>query len=168
MIIRKYQPSDLEMVKEVTVICFDGVTMEQNLEERFGLIDGKDWAFRKARHLDVDISANEDGVFVAEAAGDVIGYVTTRLNSVTLVGNIPNFAVLPSYRNQGIGRLLLETGIAYLRNAGMEYVRIETLEQNPIGQHLYPSVGFQEFARQIHYVMPLTAVADAVREGEES
>jgi hypothetical protein len=33
--------------------------------------------------------------------------------------------------------------------------RIETLEQNPIGQHLYPSLGFQEFARQIHFIKPL-------------
>ena len=37
--------------------------------------------------------------------------------------------------------------------------KIETLEQNPIGRHLYPSLGFQEIARQIHYAMPLVGPA---------
>ena len=38
----------------------------------------------------------------------------------------------------------------------MTIAKIETLVQNPVGSHLYPSVGFQEVARQIHFAMPLT------------
>ena len=37
----------------------------------------------------------------------------------------------------------------------MTVARIETLEQNPIGRQLYPSLGFLEVARQIHFAMPL-------------
>jgi hypothetical protein len=37
----------------------------------------------------------------------------------------------------------------------MTIAKIETLEQNLIGRHLYPSLGFVEVARQIHYAMPL-------------
>jgi hypothetical protein len=37
----------------------------------------------------------------------------------------------------------------------MTVAKIETLEQNPIGRSLYPSLGFVEIARQIHYAMPL-------------
>ena len=37
----------------------------------------------------------------------------------------------------------------------MTAAKIETLEQNSIGRHLYPSLGFIEVARQIHYAMPL-------------
>jgi ribosomal protein S18 acetylase RimI-like enzyme len=155
MNIRKYQPADLEALKTITIICFDGVSMDQNIERRFGLIGEKDWRFRKARHVEDDVAANADGVFVAEVDGQVIGYVSTRVDAVTKIGGIPNFSVLPAYRNQGIGRRLLETAIAYLRQQGMLYARIETLEQNPIGQHLYPSVGFQEFARQIHFIRRL-------------
>lgn len=158
MRIRPFQPADLEQLKEITIICFDGVAMDQNLEQRFGLIAGKDWRFRKARHMDVDVEANPAGIFVAEVEGEVIGYVTTRVDPVTKIGGIPNFSVLPAQRNQGIGRRLLETAITYLREQGMLYARIETLEQNPIGQYLYPSVGFQEFARQIHFVMLLAPV----------
>ena len=38
----------------------------------------------------------------------------------------------------------------------MTVAKIETLEQNPVGRHLYPSVGFIEVARQVHSAMPLT------------
>ena len=38
----------------------------------------------------------------------------------------------------------------------MTVAKIETLEQNVIGRHLYPAIGFVEVARQIHYAMPLT------------
>ena len=37
----------------------------------------------------------------------------------------------------------------------MEVAKIETLDQNPVGQALYPSLGFTEVARQIHYAMRL-------------
>lgn len=153
--IRKYQEGDLDAIKEITIICFDGVSMDQNIEKRFGRVGEQDWQFRKARHIDADVAANADGIFVAEVEGVVAGYVSTRVDSVTQIGGIPNLGVLPAYRKQGIGRVLLETAITYLREQGMTYARIETLEQNPIGQHLYPSLGFQEFARQIHFIKPL-------------
>lgn len=153
--IRKYQEGDLDAIKQITLICFDGVSMDQNIEKRFGRVGEHDWQFRKARHIDADVAANAEGIFVAEVEGVVAGYVTTRIDPVTQIGGIPNLGVLPAYRKQGIGRVLLETAITYLREQGMTYARIETLEQNPIGQHLYPSLGFQEFARQIHFIKPL-------------
>jgi len=37
----------------------------------------------------------------------------------------------------------------------MTHAKIETLAQNAVGCHLYPSVGFEEVARQVHFVMAL-------------
>ncbi len=34
----------------------------------------------------------------------------------------------------------------------MVAVKIETLEQNPVGMYIYSKMGFQEVARQIHYL----------------
>ena len=56
-------------------------------------------------------------------------------------------------RGQGLGRRLIEHALAHFRAAGMTIAKIETLEQNAVGRHLYPSVGFVEVARQIHYAM---------------
>ena len=153
--IRKYRASDLEALKEITAICFEGVNIDQGIEELVGLVDGKDWRWRKKRHIDEDVVANAEGIFVAEVAGEVVGYVSTRIDPATKIGGIPNISVLPTYQKQGLGQKLLETALDYMAGQGMLYARIETLAQNEAGQHLYPKVGFQEVARQIHYIRRL-------------
>jgi hypothetical protein len=47
----------------------------------------------------------------------------------------------------------------------MQVAKIETLEQNPVGQKLYPSLGFVEVARQVHYAMRLTPPAPPQNSG---
>ena len=151
--IRKYQAADREVVKEIAIICFDGVSLDQNIEKLYGHIAGKDWKWRKGRQIEDDLDTNPIGVFVAEDGGKVIGYITTRVNSTSKMGRIPNLGVLPAHQGGGIGRKLIETAIAYLKDEGMEHVRIETLEQNVVGSHFYPSCGFKEVGRQIHYIL---------------
>ena len=157
MKIRPYQPSDLETLKTITAICFDGVCIDQNIEQLYGLIHGQDWRWRKKRHIDDDAAINAAGIFVAEEDGQIVGYVTTRVDPGAKVGGIPNFAVLPAYQQRGIGRKLLEKAVAYLAAEGMQFARIETLAQNEVGAHFYPKFGFQEVARQVHYVMPIAS-----------
>ena len=155
MAIRKFTGSDLQAVKDITAICFDGVCIDQNIEEMYGMIDGKSWQWRKVRHIDEDVAANADGIFVDEIDGLVIGYITTRIDDVTKIGGIPNIGVLPEYRGQKIGHKLMQTALDYFRDEGMTYAKIETLDQNDIGSVFYPKTGFKEVARQIHYAMPL-------------
>lgn len=155
MTIRPFSESDRQTLKDITAICFDGVSIDQNIERQFGLIDGKNWQWRKARHIDADIAANAPGIFVAEVDGRAAGYITTRIDRDSRIGGIPNIAVLPAYQGRGIGRALMRRGLDYLREEGMTFVRIETLDQNRIGSAFYPDMGFQEVARQIHYIMPL-------------
>lgn len=153
--IRKFKESDRPAIKEITAICFEGVSVDHAIEQRYGLVDGMDWRSRKVRHIDDDISADADGIFVAEADGQVIGYITARVDAETKIAGIPNLGVRPEYRGRGLGRTLIETAIRYAEESGMHYIRIETLAHNAVGQHLYPSCGFEEVARQIHYVRPL-------------
>ncbi len=157
MRIREYQESDRRHLKEITVICFNGVSIEKNIEELLGQIAGKDWAWRKARQIDDDIATNPNGIFVAEEDGRPIGYITTRVDHATKVGRIPNISVLPACRKSGVGRKLMDKAFEYLSSENMECVSIETLEQNAVGQKFYPSCGFREVARQIHYIKRLEA-----------
>jgi ribosomal protein S18 acetylase RimI-like enzyme len=143
------------VLKEITAVCFDGVSIDQNIEKRFGPIGGRTWQWRKVRHIDADVEANPDGVFVAEEDGRAVGYITTRIDRGSKIGWIPNMAVLPAYQGHGIGKALMQKALDYFREEGMAFAKIETLDQNPVGTHFYPKVGFVEVARQIHYVMPL-------------
>ena len=153
--LRVYRPDDLETIKQLTIDSFGGVTIEENLETALGILNGHDWRWRKARHLDEDVAANAAGIFVAEAESRVVGYITTRIDREAGKGRIPNLAVAAEFRGQGLGRILIEHALEYFRSECLAYAVIETMAQNAIGQHLYPACGFVEIARQAHFARKL-------------
>jgi ribosomal protein S18 acetylase RimI-like enzyme len=157
IVIRPYRQSDRDAVIALTVAAFDGVSIDHNLDLRLGPVAGRDWRWRKGRDVerDIDTPGSELAVAEYEDTGDVAGYVTLFMDHDSRIGWIRNLAVDAGLRGQGLGRRLLEHALDYFRANGMTVARIETLDQNPVGQHLYPSVGFQEIARQIHFAMPL-------------
>ncbi len=155
MIIRLYKPSDLDDLKRITIEGFAGTAIDQSVEHALGILNGHDWKWRKARHIDEDVEANATGIFVAEASSIILGYVTTRVDYDVGKGRIPNLAVDRSARGQGIGRMLIEHALEYFRREGMAFAMIETMDNNLVGQHLYPSCGFVETCRQIHFSLKL-------------
>ncbi len=153
--IRAYRPDDLETLQEITVVCFDGVSIDQNIEAKFGRFGDRDWQVRKAEHIREDAATNPEGIWVYEDQGTIAGFITTRVDHDSKIGHIPNMSVLPAYRGRGVGKVLLAAALDEFERQGMTAARIETLEQNDIGQSFYPRAGFQEVARQIHYAMVL-------------
>jgi ribosomal protein S18 acetylase RimI-like enzyme len=154
--IRSYRPEDLPRICAITIEGFDGVSIDRNIETHFGPVGGHDWAARKARSVEFDCSMQPDGIFIAEADGIVVGYITTYLDEHARIGRIPNLAVAATHREHGIATALIRHAVDWMRGRGMAMAKIETLEQNARGQSLYPKLGFVEVARQIHYVMPLS------------
>ncbi len=154
-VIRRYRESDRAALKEITALAFDGVSVDQNIERKYGIVAGKNWQFRKGQHIEWDIAAHPSGIFVAEVDGRPAGFIAARPNYETGIGGIPDMAVHPAHQGRGIGAALMKTALDYLASQGMQYARIETLEQNAVGQKFYPRLGFEEIARQIHYIMPL-------------
>ncbi len=153
--IRAYRIGDLEAIKCLTLEAFGGVTLEQNIEQSLGLLHGRDWRWRKSRHIDDDVAANPTGIFVAESRERLVGYITTRVERDASKGRIPNLAVAAEFRGQGLGRRLIEYALDYFRREKLEYALIETMAQNEVGQHLYPACGFVEVARQVHFARRL-------------
>jgi ribosomal protein S18 acetylase RimI-like enzyme len=155
MNIRLFHPDDLDHLKRITIEGFEGTAIDQNVERRFGILGNRDWRWRKARHIDEDCAANPAGIFVADEDGKILGFITTLFDRQALKGRIPNLAVDASARGRGIGRLLISHALNYFRQEGMAFAMIETMANNDVGQHLYPSCGFVEIGRQIHYAMKL-------------
>lgn len=153
--IRVFQPSDLAELKRITIESFNGLAMDQLIEQLVGPLPGPDWRWRKARHIDDDVAANPAGVFVAEEEGRILGYITTRIDRAIGKGRIPNLAVIPETRGRGLGRRLIEHALEYFRSEGMTVAMIETMATNEVGNHLYPSCGFVEVARLVHFAKKL-------------
>jgi ribosomal protein S18 acetylase RimI-like enzyme len=155
IVIRPYQSGDLEALRRITVESFDGVSFDQLVEGRFGILHGHDWRWRKARHIDADVNSNAAGAFVAEADGQIVGYITTQVDWDAGKARIPNLAITAQARGQGLGRRLIQHALDYLRREGVAYAMIETMAGNEAGEHLYPSCGFVEIGRQIHFGIKL-------------
>jgi ribosomal protein S18 acetylase RimI-like enzyme len=155
MLIRPYRPDDLPALKAITVAAFDGVSIDQGIEHEFGVVNGHDWQWRKARHLDDDAAREPSGIFVAEHDGQIVGYITTWQDREAGIGNIPNIAIAAEHRGHGLGRQLIEHALTHFRACGLSHAKIETLVQNQVGNHLYRALGFREVARQIHFVAEL-------------
>jgi ribosomal protein S18 acetylase RimI-like enzyme len=157
IILRPYREQDREIVRELTVLAFEGVSIDHSIDQVLGPVAGRDWKWRKARDIEHDIDDENSTLAVAvdERTDAVVGYVTMHCNRQTLVGWIHNLVVSADARGQGLGRRLIEHALTTMRAAGMTVAKIETLEQNETGRHLYPSVGFREAARQIHYALAL-------------
>ena len=60
--------------------------------------------------------------------------------------NIHDLAVLPAYRRQGVGRLLLERVAAKGQELGCCKLTLEVRADNHSAQHLYEAVGFDNAA----------------------
>lgn len=150
--IRELRTDDLPLLTAIMVQAFEGVSIDQGIEMAFGTINGHDWKWRKARHLQEDFERDPQGILVAERAGQVVGFVSTWMDRDAGIGHIPNISLTPDSRGQGLGRQLLEAALDRFRQAGLTHAKIETLAQNATGNHLYRSVGFQEVARQVHFV----------------
>ena len=152
---RPYRAADLPALHELTMEAFDGVSIDQIIERRYGLLGDSDWKTRKAGHIDDDVRRDVDGMFVAEQDGQIVGYITTWRDVVAGIGHIPNLAVREGYRGKGIGRQMIQHGLDFFEATGMTHARIETLAHNEAGDHLYRSMGFTEITRQIHFVRAL-------------
>jgi ribosomal protein S18 acetylase RimI-like enzyme len=155
MTIRPFISTDLETLRRITTEGFDGTAIDQSVERELGIVGGRDWRWRKAHQINADCATNPAGVFVAEEDGRILGYITTLIDREASKGRIPNLAVDASARGSGIGRKLIEHALDYFRREGLAFAMIETMTNNAVGQHLYPSCGFVEVARQIHYAMKL-------------
>ena len=153
--IRVYQASDLVELKRITIEAFDGIALDQRIEQRLGVLHGHDWRWRKARDIDEDVRVNPTGLFVAANGDHILGYISTRLDRDAGKGRIPNLAVVAEARGSGLGRQLIEHALNYFRQEGMSFAVIEPMAYNEAGNHLYPSCGFVEVGRQVHFARKL-------------
>ena len=149
--IRPYQPDDLGELKRITVEAFEGLALDQRIEEQIGVVQKRDWRWRKARDVEDDVQANPAGIFVALQENRILGYISTRIDREAGKGRIPNLAVVADARGSGLGRQLIEHALTYFRQEGMAFAVIETMAYNEVGNHLYPSCGFVEVGRQVHF-----------------
>lgn len=152
IIIRTAVASDLNEIVELTEKEFRSASIDAKIEDMIG---GTPWIQTKALVLKAELEKNPEGCFVALMDGELVGYITTSVVSIASRGVIANIAVSSKLQGRGIGRKLIDRALGFFKDMGLHQAKIETLASNQVGQHLYPSCGFREVERQVHYIMPL-------------
>lgn len=64
---------------------------------------------------------------------------------------VQDLAVLPAFRRQGFGRMLLEAGLSSARSRGAAAVYLEVREGNAAARTLYEALGFFVCGRRKNY-----------------
>ena len=116
----------LEQVAGLEVCCFSKPWSREALEEEL---------------------ENPQAVFlVAEEKGEVLGYI--GMHVVFGEGYMDNLAVFPHARRKGVGKKLVETLIAWLKQHDGLFLTLEVRLSNQAAISLYQSLGFEEAGRR--------------------
>lgn len=86
-------------------------------------------------------------VLVAEAAGEVIGFVAVlvvpRFETAELFARIVALVVDPGVRERGIGRILMAEAERTAREAGAVFLEVTAGHHRPDAQRLFESLGYE-------------------------
>jgi len=102
-------------------------------------------------------SAHPEWVWVAQVAGEVVGFFTFSLDGERRVGTILNNAVDPAVQGQGIGTAMYVCVLDLFREAGMEYARVHTGLDNghAPARRAYEKAGFDRSIPDVTYYRKL-------------
>ncbi len=98
---------------------------------------------------------NENSVlYVAEVGGQVVGQVDVRIASFRKARHVANLgiAIIRAYRGIGVGRILMERALVWMKVRGVEKAILEVFSTNTRAIALYEKMGFEiEAVRKRHY-----------------
>ena len=105
---------------------------------------------RQAKFIDELIRENPRQALVAEADGEMVGYILYKIEIIppleirTKLSYIYDVYVRPDHRRQGVGRSLMLACLEELRESGPRHARLNVWTENEAAIRLYRSVGFKD------------------------
>jgi PhnO protein len=85
--------------------------------------------------------------FVAEAENTIVGFISFHpqklLHHCGLVGEIQEFYVIPNFRNQHIGKLLIDTIKDYAKKHGLKSIEVTSNKRRIENVNIYEHLGFR-------------------------
>ena len=129
MIIRKMRLEDVSAIAKLEQICFSDPWSEASIKS--------------------ELNNPLSYWLVADDNGTIAGYVGSQ--SVLDSADMMNIAVAPEYRRRGVGRMLINNLISYLREQMVIALLLEVRVSNMAAISLYQKFGFQQVGRRPRY-----------------
>ena len=100
--------------------------------------------------LKSELESNNSYFFVAKnISGEIVGFAGIKV--ILDEADIMNIVIKKTYRNQGIGTLLLENLILLAKDLNISTLFLEVNEQNKPAIHLYEKLGFEKLGVRKKY-----------------
>lgn len=151
--VRLASPADYEPIERLVIAAFEPITWQKKLDERFGPLNGCDWQARWHDRL-LKILATQI-VLLGEQDGKLAAVATATIDQRAALGFIDVLAVSHEFQGQGLGREMLRATMDHLKSLGCQYVNLDCLTDNEVGNALYVTEGFEEVARHIRWFRKL-------------
>ena len=148
LLIRPAVLEDAEAIAKVHVESWQTAYQGIIDEDFLAALSRKDNSFerRVARwRADLTASAAQSGVYLAETAGEVVGFVSygrERDNDPLYQGELYAIYLLQEWRGQGIGRRLWDAAVAAFRDQEINSLLVWVLAANP-ARRFYECLGGQ-------------------------
>lgn len=114
------------------------------------------------RHLTAVLRSFSAKVYVAEAEGQVVGYILGEMHQrkpIYPVGNygfISDISVQEAWRRHGIGQALVGTLMRWFRHEGATVIELFVSTANPVSTAFWEKMGFGDYLRLLRFDMPKT------------
>jgi aminoglycoside 6'-N-acetyltransferase I len=145
-IVRPVLAGDIEAVAAFMASLWPDGTLAEHREEARAIIAG-----RPRSTLPLTL-------FVAEAAGRVVGFVEVGLRShadgcdpVRPCGFVEGWWVEPEQRRRGVGRLLLARAEVWAQEQGCTEMASDTWADNEVSQRVHAALGFAVVDRCVNF-----------------
>jgi ribosomal protein S18 acetylase RimI-like enzyme len=146
VIIRAATAADLPRVGRLGALL---VEAHYNLDAKRFLATKPRTPLDYASFLATQLGKPDVAVLVADENGDVIGYAYAAVEGYDYMslrgpaGVVHDILVDPESRGRGVGRLLLESALGFLKARGAPRVVLTTAEKNEAARRMFARAGFR-------------------------
>jgi mycothiol synthase len=150
-IIRNYRPEDLDSIARLVSGALDAEGGLHSVSA-YDVIEG----LYRPRHCP------EDDLFIAERAGDVVGYVNVRAE-LEIGRAVLSFLVHPERRGEGVGMELIDRAIGRAGVLKVKRVHVNIPQDSMSTRKLFTKMGFRFIRRFLELRLDLSEVHETHR-----
>ena len=144
--IREYRTEDLDTVVRLSLDAWSPVfagIREQMGDDMFRRQHGDDWREYQRGSVEQTLRGAAHA-WVAEVDGAVTAFAVVVIHDDGRIGELAMLAVAPEHQSQGLGALLTQTALDWIRDAGITVAMVETGGDpgHAPARRVYESAGF--------------------------